>query len=853
MVPGTQPSPNFHSAAAYLEPGKALVFGGYYKTSYYGDTYTLSLKKGGSVGQWEKLNLTHSPKGLAYHAMAAIVGRRAVVLFGGHWSARSMSSDTWVFSASTMGWSQISGYSPSARGGHAMASLGENKAILFGGRFGPTYNNELWEFNYDTETWRKIEQGPNGSPFDWPPSRYGALLAPLYTPNTMIMYGGKDTDILTDTWILWFDGASNHHWERHASASLNSFEGTIAPIGTGPGTGPSVEVVVFGGEVTKTVNSETTYFFRSSCVRGAQLSENKKNCELCPLGTYSVDSSQKCTPCPPQISTLIPGSKDRFDCNICKKGKGSLGVCSLMVEDGDPTPQWPYKPQWNCYKGVWGRQCEHRCPGFDPELIGKPQPGVCGNGLNGICNDGADGDGMCHCSFFYSLSPKNHCKVPITGILFGAVLLLMLGGMCALVRYREKQKLILSVLSTRENQLLKASIELRREKIETQKAQEGWSIQEGEITLGDQVGSGSYGDVFKGKWAPLKDVPVAIKVVRFKPGEKATALDDAEMLLMQRIRHPRLVLFFGSGVLKSRNCSFAVTEFLAGGDLMEFIETAAASNDYEGAYPWEMRVRSALDIAEGMEYLHSRDWVHRDLKSANILRDEIGRCKITDFGLSKSLSGQGAKGPSSVSSKSAPRKRSVDTSIEMTAFTGSAPWLAPELITKNFEDIAVGGKEVDVYSFGCVLYELVEGRIPWSNAKCLEDIFGSVENGGRPKVATPMPSGHDQSYIHLKVCNLMSECWQQSASRRPSFSKIAKVLHSVYQDHCRTRKRASTRASQRTSALFARNKQSWDNGVKDKTAFLASDSLAKESSNTRGRKSISNPVVKMVARKNDIV
>ena len=141
-------------------------------------------------------------------------------------------------------------------------------------------------------------------------------------------------------------------------------------------------------------------------------------------------------------------------------------------------------------------------------------------------------------------------------------------------------------------------------------------------------------------------------------------------------------------------------------------------------------------------------------------------------------------GPRPAVSLSAPRKRSMDMEMEMTALVGSGPWMAPELIMPRISDVAVGGKEVDVYSFGCVLYELVEGRIPWSDFTRLEDVFGSVEHGGRPKLTMPAPSEYQKSCVHSKVCNLMSDCWQQSASRRPSFSKIAKILQSVYSNHC---------------------------------------------------------------------
>ena len=170
--------------------------------------------------------------------------------------------------------------------------------------------------------------------------------------------------------------------------------------------------------------------------------------------------------------------------------------------------------------------------------------------------------------------------------------------------------------------------------------------------------------------------------------------------------------------------------------------------------------------------------------------------------------------------------------MEMTAFAGSGPWMAPELITSRMSDVAVGGKKVDVYSFGCVLYELVEGRLPWSDAQCLEDIFGSVEHGGRPNLTLPVPSEFKKSCIHSKVCNLMSDCWQQSASRRPSFSKIAKILRSLYKDQCR--KQANMHVD-RGATKAKRSK------YKASALILSSDSLA-----GNDRASFQNPILQMV-------
>lgn len=256
---------------------------------------------------------------------------------------------------------------------------------------------------------------------------------------------------------------------------------------------------------------------------------------------------------------------------------------------------------------------------------------------------------------------------------------------CQILAYRKRQERYISELNMKENLLVQKEQELREEKIQVQKAQEGWKIQEEEITLTKKIGEGSFSSVYIGKWSPLKTVPVAIKLL---DASNASIFDDTETLLLQRLRHPRLVLFFGTGLMKKSKRMFIVTEYLDGGDLMSFIRRAASSSDYAASYPWKQRVNHAMNIAEGMQFLHSQDWVHRDLKSANILIDSNGRCKITDFGLSKCL--RKNKGNYDSSSEKSSQSGSLDDSeigtaqddatkveiyrsIEMTSFVGSAP------------------------------------------------------------------------------------------------------------------------------------------------------------------------------------
>ena len=108
---------------------------------------------------------------------------------------------------------------------------------------------------------------------------------------------------------------------------------------------------------------------------------------------------------------------------------------------------------------------------------------------------------------------------------------------------------------------------------------------------------------------------------------------------MMRLRHPRIVTFLGAGEIIDpplvgddvpRVGIFVMLEYAAGGDLIHRLEKAAGSITL---LPWVERIQCALDIAEGMVYIHSEGYIHRDLKSLNILCDKNKRCMIADLGL----------------------------------------------------------------------------------------------------------------------------------------------------------------------------------------------------------------------------
>ncbi|XWS17642.1 hypothetical protein CRYUN_Cryun33cG0085000 [Craigia yunnanensis] len=244
-----------------------------------------------------------------------------------------------------------------------------------------------------------------------------------------------------------------------------------------------------------------------------------------------------------------------------------------------------------------------------------------------------------------------------------------------------------------------------------------WEIPWEDLQIGERIGIGSYGEVYRADWNGTE-----VGVKKFLDQDfsgDALVQFKYEVEIMLRLRHPNVVLFMGA-VTRSTHFSI-LTEFLPRGSLYKLLHRPNPQLDEK------RRLRMALDVAKGMNYLHTSHptIVHRDLKTPNLLVDKNWVVKVCDFGLSR------MKHHTFLSSKST---------------AGTPEWMAPEVLRNE-----PANEKCDVYSFGVILWELVTLHIPWKGLNPIQ-VVGAVGFQNRrleiPEDIDPM------------VAQIMRECWQ---------------------------------------------------------------------------------------------
>ena len=247
-----------------------------------------------------------------------------------------------------------------------------------------------------------------------------------------------------------------------------------------------------------------------------------------------------------------------------------------------------------------------------------------------------------------------------------------------------------------------------------------YTIDIDDLHFGKVLGQGTYGVVFCGRWQS-KNLDVALKKVNAPNITEGKILCDLG-------KHPNIIPFYGFAYRYPD--TIIVMGLAKNGSLYDYLHVRKERPSLQQSLLW------AKQIAYAMVRVHTLDYIHRDLKSRNILFIEDMTAQVCDFGSACSLQ--------------------ETTSVCKVA--GTPRWMAPEVAENNSID-----KKCDVFSFSLIVWELLEHKIPFHDIGT--DTLASIAiiEGERPPIGSRWPQ---------YLSSLVQACWAHQHSDRPLFTDI---------------------------------------------------------------------------------
>nr|XP_020663515.1 tyrosine-protein kinase HCK [Pogona vitticeps]XP_020663516.1 tyrosine-protein kinase HCK [Pogona vitticeps] len=264
---------------------------------------------------------------------------------------------------------------------------------------------------------------------------------------------------------------------------------------------------------------------------------------------------------------------------------------------------------------------------------------------------------------------------------------------------------------------------------------DAWEIPRDSLKLEVVLGAGQFGEV----WMATYNRHTKVAVKTMKPGTMSVEAFLEEANLMKTLQHDKLVKL--NAVVTKEEPIYIITEYMEKGSLLNFLKS-----DEGRAQPLPKLIDFAAQISEGMAYIERKNYIHRDLRAANILVSAMLVCKIADFGLAR-----------------------VIEDNEYTAREGAKfpiKWTAPEAI--NYGSFTI---KSDIWSFGVLLTEIITyGRTPYPGMSN-QEVMRALERGYR----MPRTEGCPE-----ELYDIMMRCWKNKPEDRPTFEYNQSILEDFF-------------------------------------------------------------------------
>lgn len=285
-----------------------------------------------------------------------------------------------------------------------------------------------------------------------------------------------------------------------------------------------------------------------------------------------------------------------------------------------------------------------------------------------------------------------------------------------------------------------------------------------DFQLGDCLGKGAFGSVYRAlNWGTGETVAVKqIKLADLPKSELRVIM--LEIDLLKNLDHPNIVKYHG--FVKTPETLNIILEYCENGSLHSI------SKNF-GRFPENLVALYMSQALHGLLYLHDQGVIHRDIKGANILNTKKGLIKLADFGVA-----------------------SRTTGLHESSVVGTPYWMAPEVI-----ELTGATTASDIWSLGCTVIELLDGRPPYYNLQPMPALFRIV-NDDHP----PLPQGASPVVI-----DFLMQCFQKDPNLRISARKLLK--HPWIVNARRSDSEVQKNATDYSEAV--KSVQQWNEALKD--------------------------------------